>query len=471
RRLPGGSHLLRVRIADPVLNQYLRVVIREPGAVSDSSLTSRPGRRTYHVATRQEPVSVYLEGPTRVRIDELRDGQTFYRYRNLAAGWQRVRLEAGPQQKQALFRIYRLTTRQPVMPVPARLPVWTPLAVPLPAANLPADSSQTQRTTIDRFSLGGQEDGTWSLTAALQRRHDADEESDGNNQAEDFAELRATHRFFAADKHSYFRTDLLTRLRDEGGPTLGARTWVDIRRPDWPVEIALGGTLYTQRPDDETGSEWSATVRGALSRQFNITPRTAHQPVISMFQRWLSLDEDLQQHPGRVDQDVYTEYKNDHQSGLGIADMLTYRPWLDSLWYGSLGAVSNENLNVFDPDHVVVALGARQLLHNWQASAEYQARHYFPDQDRNNHVTQNRYQLSLDWLGWRTDKHGWQGRAQLIWNDSSNEFSGLLSISWIQSNARFYRDFRPAERGFRSLRERQLLEQLFSTSAGGPDGR
>ncbi|MDX2455940.1 MAG: LysM domain-containing protein, partial [Gammaproteobacteria bacterium] len=138
RRLPGGSHLLRVRIADPVLNQYLRVVIREPGAVSDSSLTSRPGRRNYHVATRQEPVSVYLEGPTRVRIDELRDGQTFYRYRNLAAGWQRVRLEAGPQQEQALFRIYRLTSSQPSVPIPARLPVWTPHAVPLPAASLPA---------------------------------------------------------------------------------------------------------------------------------------------------------------------------------------------------------------------------------------------------------------------------------------------------------------------------------------------
>ena len=471
RRLPGGSHLLRVRIADPVLNQYLRVVIREQGAVSDSGLTSRPGRRNYHVATRQEPVSVYLEGPTRLRIDELRDGQTYYRYQNLAAGWQRVQLEAGPQQEQALFRIYRLTASQPSVQIPARLPVWTPHAVPLPAASLPANSSQTQRETIDLFSLGGQEDGTWSLTSALQRRHNSDEESSGDKQAEDFAELRATHRFFAADKHSYFRTDLLTRLRDEGGPTLGVRSWVDIRRPDWPVEIALGGTLYTQRPDNETGSEWAATVRGAVSRQFDITPRTAHKPVISVFQRWLSMDDEDQRHPERIDQDVFTEYKNDHRRGLGIADMLTYRPWLDTLMYGSLGAVSNENLNVLDPDHVVVTVGARQLLHDWQASAEYQARQYFPDEDRNQHVKQHRYQLSLDWLGWRSYKHAWHARAQLVWDNSSNEFSGLLSISWIHSNARFYRDFRPAERGFRSLRERQLQEQFFAISAGGPDGR
>jgi LysM repeat protein len=465
--VPAGKHLLRMRIREPVLNQYLRVLIREQGSRSTHLVASRSGQRTYHVATRDEPIVIDLEGPTRLRIDELREGLTTHRYQNVAAGWQRLQLEAGPHQQQALLRIYRLTSRQPSEPVPARLTAWEPLAVPLPAAMFPADSSQTQRETIDLFPLGGQEDGTWSLTSALVRRLDADDANSGNNQAEDFVELRASHRFFAADKHSYFRTDLLTRLRDAGGPTLGVRSWVDIRRPDWPLEIALGGALYAQRPDNESGNEWAASVRGALSRQFVITPRITHKPVISMFQRWLSMDEDLQQHPDRVDQDLFTEYKHDHRRGLGIADRLTYRPWLDTLMYGSLGAASNENLNVFDPDHVVAALGARQLLHNWQVSAEYQARHYFSDQDRNESVLQNRYGVSLDWLGWRSYKHGWQGRAQLVWDDSSNEFSGFLSISWTHANARFYRDFRPAEHGFRSLRRRQLQEQFFATGDTG----
>ena len=471
RRLPGGSHLLRVRIVDPVLNQYLRVFIHEQGGASDATLASWSSQRNYHVATREEPVTVYLEGPTRVRIDELRAGQTFSSYRNLAAGWQRVQLEAGPQRQQALFRIHRLSARQPSVQVPARLPAWTPLAVPLLAASLPADLSPVLRETIDSFSLGGQEDGTWSLASALVRRRNVDEDSAGDNQAEQFAELSATHRYFAPDLQSYFRTDLLKRLRAEGGSTLGIRQWVDIDPPDWPVNIALSGSLYTQRPDDEAGREWAATVRGALSRRFDISPRMAHRPVISMFQRWLSLNENLPLHTERVDQDLFTQYKNDHRRGLGLVDTLSYRPWLDTLWYASLGLASNENLNVLDPDHAGLALGARQLLQNWQASAEYQARHYFPDQDRDGHVTQQRYQLSLDWLGWRSDKHGWQARMQLVWDDSSKEFSGLLSIAWIHSNARFYRDFRPADLDFQSLRERQLQEQFFATSAGAADGR
>jgi hypothetical protein len=276
---------------------------------------------------------------------------------------------------------------------------------------------------------------------------------------------------FAADLQSYFRTDLLTRLRADGGPTLGMRHWVDIRRPDWPVDITLNGTLYTQRPDSETGSEMAATVRGALSQRFDITPRTALRPGISVFQRWLSMDEKPHSHSERVDQDLFTQYKHDHRRGLRLADTLSYRPWLDTLGYGSLGLASNEDLNVFDPDHAVLKLGGKQLLQNWQASAEYQARYYFPDQDRDHNVTRHRYQLALDWLGWRTDKHGWQGGVQLVWDAASNDFSGRLSIAWLDSNARFYRDLRPSEPGFKSLRERQLQERFFSTGAGDPDDR
>lgn len=468
RRIPGGSHLLRVRIAGPVLNQYLRVAIRDQGAVSGGTVASWTRPRNYHVATREEPVILSLEGPTRVRIDELRAGRTLSSYRNLAAGWQQVRLEPRPQQPQALFRIHRLVVSQPAAQVPARLPVWTPTGVP--EAVLHGESTAPRRGIIDRFAPGGQEDGTWSLESALLRRRNVDEDGAGDDRAEQFAELSATHRYFAGQLQSYFRSELLARLRAAGGPTLGVREWIDVDRPDWPLDIALSGSLYTQRPDAEAGSQWAASVRGALSRQFEITPRMTHRPVISVFQRWLSLDDSLPVHPERVDQDLFTHYKNDHRRGLGVADTLGYHPWLDTLWYATLGVASNEDLNVLDPDHAELALGARQLLQNWQVSAEYQARHYFPDRDRNGEVTRQRYQLSLDWLGWHSDRRGLQGRVQLAWDDASQAFSGLLSVAWVRSNARFYRDFSPAELGFKTLRERQLQEQFF-TGSGVTHGR
>jgi hypothetical protein len=132
--------------------------------------------------------------------------------------------------------------------------------------------------------------------------------------------------------------------------------------------------------------------------------------------------------------------------------------------------MSNEELNPFDPDHAEFRLGARQLLGNWEASAEYRGRRYFDDDDRDGASTRHRYQLGLDWLGWRSDRHGWQGRIRLDWDDASSEFSGRLSIAWIHGNGRFYRDFRPAETGFRSLRERRLREQRFAPDGEATDG-
>jgi LysM repeat protein len=466
--VPPGNHLLRMRVNEPVLNQFLRVFIREPGNGSGHPLSTRPGMRSYHVATRDEPVVIELEGPTRLRIDELRDGRTLHRYRNIAAGWQQLRIGAGPNQEEALFRIHRLTARQPAAPLPARQPAWDPLPVPLLAvSDSPAVSAEP--LPDDRFSLGGQEDGTWSMTSSLVNRRSLDEDRNENDNGEEFAELRATHRFFDADSHSYFRTDLLTRLHDAGGPTLGLLERIDIRRPDWPFEVAVGGSLYLQRPDAATGTEWAATLRAKLSRQFELTHRLSHRPYLSVFQRWLSLDSNLDSHSERVDQDLFTSYKEDHVRGLGIGDTLSYRPWLDSVWYTSFGLVSNTDLNPFDPDYIGVKLGARQMLGNWQAAAEYGVRRYFQDTDRDSDLERQRMQLAVDWIDWRSAKKGLQGRVQLDWDKTSGEYSGLASITWHWSNARFYRDFRSDELGFRSIRRRRLHEQLFADRAGGRD--
>lgn len=467
--VPAGKHLLRVRIHEPVLNQFLRVYIREQGNHSRDLITTRTGQRSYHVATREEPVIVELEGPTRLRIDELRGGRTFHRYRSIGAGWRQLRLEVGSDQDEALFRIHRLATRQPETPLPARQPVWDPLPLPLLAV---PDTFSVQEIPLpkDRFSLGGQEDGTWSLTTALVLRRNLDEDRDVQDSSEKFMELRATHRFLNADLHSYFRTDLLTRLRDAGGPTLGVQQRVDIRRPDWPVDVALGGNFYLQQPDGSTGTEWAASLRAELARQFELTPRLSHRPSLEVFQRWLSMDRNLDSHPERVDQDLFTPYKQDHRNGLGLGETLSYRPWLDTLVFTSFGLVSNTDLNPFDPDHIGVSLGARQLLGDWQAGAEYLIRRYFEDADRDRDLDRQRVRLALDWLGWRSAKNGLQGRVQVDWDEESDDYSGLVSLTWHRSNARFYRDFRPHDLGFRPLRRRRLHQQLFDERGGSSNG-
>jgi len=467
--IPGGKHVLRVTIEKPVLGQFLRVAVKEGDGVHSSAFIAPPAKRSYHIATREEPVVAYLEGPTRLRIDELREGRTGYRYTNLGPGWHPVTLEVRPGQEEALFRIHRQTLAEERLQVPPRAERGEMATVPAPAGRLSAAASQTG-VPSDWFSPGGQEDGTWTLATALVSRRNLDEDRSEVSDAERFAEFGVTHRYFASHYRTYFRTDLLTRLREDGGPTLGARGWIDVRRREWPVDVALRASLYAQQPDQDTDMEWATSLRGEASRRVELTPRTAHRPEVSVFQRWQSLDDAPQEHPERVDQDLFTQYKKDHPRGLGLGDTLSYHPWLDTLWFTSLELVSNRDLNPFDPDHAGIKLGARQLIGDWQVGAEYLGRRYFADADRDEALSRHRLQVALDWLGWQSARSGWHGRVKVDWDSASGHFSGLMSLAWNWANGRFYRDFRPGETGFLQLRRRRLQEQLFATPHGGSRG-
>ena len=201
-----------------------------------------------------------------------------------------------------------------------------------------------------------------------------------------------------------------------------------------------------------------------------MTPKTTHRPEVSVFQRWQSLDQNLHEHPERVDQDLFTRYKHDHPRGLGLGETLSHNPWLDTLWFTSLDLVSNEDLNPFDPDHLGIKVGARQLVGNWQVAAEYLGRRYFPDADRDEGLNRHRLQVAFDWLGWQSASSGWHGRIKIDWDSESGHFSGLMSLAWNWANGRFYRDFRPGETGFLQLRRRRLHEQHFATPRGGNNG-
>jgi hypothetical protein len=456
-----GAHSVRIRLLDPVARHSVRVHARERQADQSWALRAlRPKVRSYHVATRDEPLVLYAQGPALLRIDEWRDDHIVYRYRRIESGWQKLSFHVASGRDEALYSVFQWVADEPEPPLPMRLPASVLHA--LPKAPVTAQFREPGPLSLQhQLALGGQEDGTLSGTLELASRRNLDEDRDAGADAEDFIELRGTHRKYLQHWDGYHRFDLLGRIRNDGGPTLGVGEFLNIPT-DWhAVEINLKGSFYIQRPGGEAGTEWSGDIRGRVLQRRDLSPRSYHRPTLRVFRRWMSLDDDLAVEPERVDQDVFTVYKAQHKQGLGLGDDLFYRPWGDVIGWLGASVNSNEDFNLFDPDNVRGRIGARLLIRDWDIGAEYVATHYFQDEDRSSSLTRERLRLAAQMWRWSSPRNGLQLRLRFDHDRSSSDNSVWLSLIWHRSNGRLFRDFYPGDLRFRGLRERISNEYLF----------
>ena len=453
---PAGSHALRIGIVEPVANQY--VVVRLTETSPAGAVLARSGQRAYHVATVDEPVALWVDGPAWLRVDEwLPTGEAVSRYRDVAAGWQKLELHASPGQRESLLRIYRRAVVDDAYSIP---PPPTPdrelNAIPGPLLQVAQPQRVQWLSAVDQLPLGRQDDGTWSINAALSSRQTDDEGGDGRRFTERFLQLGAAWRYFAETDHSYWKGEVLGRLREEGGPVTGALGWWDYLPPLASWRFTASASAYAQSPGPDGGLEWATTLRGRVSQQRDINPKTFHRPYGEAFKRWLSLDENHGYNVNRLDRDVFTDYKAAHRHGITLGDRLVHAPWLDTQWYGDVSLTTNESLNPLQPDHVRARIGWRQLLRYWQLNAEYDYRRFFDDSDRDGDADRNRLNLSVEWNHWRSWQRRWQ--VSLAWRHDvePSTHALLLQLRWHGGIGRGLRDFRPSELAFRQLRRRHI---------------
>jgi hypothetical protein len=462
--IPAGDHVLRVGISNPLADQFLRVrmVEREPSVPMsaierDFSALTGAFERPWHVATRKEPLRLAVAGPAWLRIDEWRDGKVESRYQTVSGDFEELLLAPSGQRGEALFRVHQRMLVAGAMPVLPR--VVDALPEPTPQALARVEWAEPARLVSlqDGFQLGAQEDGSWSYSAQLARRRDP--EGAENTPAEDFLQLSATHRYFDENQQTYYRSEMLGRLRDAGGPTLAALGSIE-HHPVWTtLNFALDAGVYLQNPDGGlmgSGNEWSAFMKGSVKQKRDIDPKTWHIPRATLFVSHFSMDSVGNYAPSSVDQDVFTHYKSAHRHGLQVADTLYRRPWLDSLWHAGAFMKTNENFSVAHPDYVGLKAGWRQLLGNLQLDASYGVHHYFADDLRAQSSTQRTWLLDASWNQWSSQQNRLEAGFQLRHDSDTSETTGMLFFTWHDSKGRRYRDFRPDEVDFRDLRTRDI---------------
>lgn len=472
--IPSGTHTVRVWIERAVVNQFLRVRVREQRPTMSGAVPVSPSavvmtyERNYHVATAQEPLRFTVAGPQWLRIDEWRQDIVHSRSQFVAEGWQTITLQPQTGQTEALFRVFQSTRTEERIPSALRIVKPESHSVPFPVSDFRAPIRPRVMALADAHRLGRQEDGTWSLMTQFVRQRNFDEDTSVDRvPMEQFLETRATHRFFHQEPgESYSETHLFTRVREHGGPTLGGaeRLRFDLNWQDWrPLTLQMSGEGYVQwpgggRPLSRGGLEWSGLFRWEVSQVRRLTPTLDHRPSVALFARALSLRRRGQYRLGYVDQDIFTNYKADHRAGLTLAESLSYRPWLDSEWTTRLALTSNEEMVLEVPDSLILASTWKQLLRDTQVDGGYSFRTFFADSDRR--TTSFRHVLAFDVLQdyWYSDVRlevGLSFRHDIIRSD--NTFN--IFFTWHIDHGRGYRDFRPGVIDFLNLRRWRATER------------
>jgi hypothetical protein len=465
-QVPKGEHVVRVGTDERYTEQFLRLRLRErpAGKGGRESLAPTPAvkkiERPYHVATVREPVRLRMEGPALLRIDELRDGVTLISYRMIDAGPQVVEITPGPGREEGLYRFFThaVVAEKPLAPARYVEVVQTP--VPPPAITIASPPAPGTVRLTDNFTLGRQEDGTWSVTGALVRRKPVQEEGDGDTSPEQFLETSATYRYFNGERR-YFEAGALARIRENGGPTLGVQLALSQLPLYLPFTWSLAGSVYVQTPNGSTSNplkgpmEMSASLQGSIYQLRELSPRTWHRPSFSLFGRALSRSDILIFNREDVDQDIFTTYKRNHLYGASFSESLLHRPWLDTLWLGTVSLTTNEFDEVL-PDHLSLSLGWKQLLKDFQLNARYMVTGYTSDQNRPGSLFRNNIGAELIYDRWLWSLDRIEVGARVNWHFETRDLTTLLAITWHFDNGRGFRDFFSGDVDFHDLRRRMV---------------
>jgi len=448
--IPAGDHQLRIGLQQALINQFLRVRMDSSGAPLSSM------ERPWHVATQAQPMRVAIAGPAWLRINQWYKGKVTTHYREIKQDFAVLNLAPPAGRDEVLYRVHQRALMSGDKPLAPRSVAKQPVPVAAPYQRVVAAKRLPLLLLEDQFQLGGQEDGSWSYAAQRMKRRDS--EGAGKALLEQFFQLSASHRYFAPNSRTYYKTEMLARLRDAGGTTLGLLESIRYD-PNWTnLNFKLDGGIYAQQGiPARVGSThaWSALLNGTISQKRDFDPKTYHLPRLKLFARSMSLNP-LNGVSGLVDQDVYTPYKATHRYGLNLGDTLYHQPWLDSLWYGAIHVSSNEDFNILRPDFLRSKLGWKQLLGEAQLDLRHQYTHYMAGKRRARSSGQQSWLLDGSWNYWDASQDRYELGFRLRYDANGGVSSGMLQLTLHDSEGRGYRDFAPSEVDFRPLRIRDI---------------
>ncbi len=334
-------------------------------------------------------------------------------------------------------------------------------AVP-PPPHVPAQGQAS--TWPSAWPRSGGEDHTWGWMFGAQQRIDADAPG-ADDPAERSLEARWRYRYALPGPRLWGRLDVIGRHHVAGFETAGLQHSLQWRQQDGPWGAELDMDYWRQRtPTGLRSPAESRSLQAGVQWQQQRDDRWRDRLHLDARWRDLSLREVPRTSARALDNDVYTRYRDQHRSQVGLGYTLAYRARYDSEWVASVYANSNA-LSAFGLDNAGLGLEWRWSRHGWQASAGLDARRYFADADRRRARWRERVDVDVGRWFMGADT-AWRLRATGGYDFGQRQPYGGISIEWLDHDGRGFDDFLPSELALRGVLETDLYAPLVP---GGDD--
>ncbi|MFY0641076.1 MAG: hypothetical protein JXR16_08525 [Bermanella sp.] len=403
-----------------------------------------PDYKRYEVATTAQPLELYLDRPSWLRIDKYVGGKVTHEYQYQSESGSLL-LKPMDGERQLMLRVLSLQENTDK----ERLETYS---FETHNTGFPHNATlalQPPTRAIDKFVLSGNHlesigNDTDGVYVQYQSRRDFDSDAE-NSVQEKFIEVGWRHRKKLNCLSCYWRSDLFSRKHTQNNIGLvGTQQWLQgaWAQSSWSWQITH--SLYLQTTES-VPFKWSALGSLKYSHGINNSLRHGHQ--VDVFTRYFS-----ENSPDFfTDNDVYSSYQNQHKWGVRIEETITGRPWFDSFWRGHLRLVSNELDTSSKAEYAQVGFGIRQYFRPVEVGLDYHHRSYLKDEDRKNIINKPILGLQINyWQGFTTGEM-LQWKLSVTNDLDQGEYAVLLEASWNMSRGRGLNDYRPSETAFYDL--------------------
>ncbi|HEY4542739.1 MAG TPA: hypothetical protein VIG66_10250 [Noviherbaspirillum sp.] len=461
-KIPAGEQHVAVSLPDAYANQFVRVRFASKSAAQPRAT------RDWQIASTGQPVQATLAGPVWVRIDRLEKGVVHSEERLLPDPVSKLVLPPQQGTAETLYRIHQLQAHPlPVNPAPIRPNPYQPQAVPeAPVAwhgqdGKPAPGKQGEDAAapqavhfVDAAPLGSERDHTLSARFALQSRRDV-EATGGytDGYLERYAEAGLAWRKLSIDGNRNLLADAFVREREFGSPVLGFRLRAEQDLPwstvlPWPFTLTASLRGFAQDTSEGLGTSLTATA--ALSQQRVLSSTLSHRPQITLTARTMNLSRVADQR--RVDTDVFSEYRKEHNRALILGDTLSWRPWRDTHVAAGISVTTNPDFKLSRVDNHQATLQWRQLIGPLVVEGGARAIRYWADKDRQRPSTRRELHLGAVAERWLAPGKRLEVRGSLRRDLDTSSTWGGVEVSWHWGPGRRLRDFSAGEQDFGAIR-------------------